>query len=113
MVSPVGNSVYSGQPSPAASITGDSVAALEGRVTQDQMQLQDWTTCVSAKTTKGQAAIQKLSGEISAVKEQIARALQTSSSAAAPSATGDSHGSSAHRVSSTTPRRPGTLDTWA
>jgi len=60
--------------------SGDrSVAALEGQVRQDKIQLNDWTTCVSAGTPKGQAAIQKLSGEISADKERIARAQQSSS----------------------------------
>lgn len=58
-----------------------SVAALEGRIRQDQVQLNDWTTCVSAGTPKGQSAIQKLSGEISAAKEQIARTLQAQSGA--------------------------------
>ncbi len=75
------------------------VAALEGQIRQDQVQLNDWTTCVSARTPKGQAAIQKLSGEISADKEQIARALQAKSGA--PAAT------------SAAPSRPGALDVWA
>jgi hypothetical protein len=62
------------------------VAALEGRIRQDQVQLNDWTTCVSANTPKGQSAIQKLSGEISADKEQIARTLQAQSSSPSPGA---------------------------
>jgi len=49
------------------------VAALEGRLRQARIQLNDWTTCVSAKTTKGQAEIQKLSGEVSADEQRIAR----------------------------------------
>jgi hypothetical protein len=67
-----------------------SVAALQGLIRQDQTQLNDWTTCVSANTPKGQSAIQKLSGEISADKEQITRTLQAQSgaSASSPSATG-------------------------
>jgi hypothetical protein len=56
-----------------------SVAALQGLIRQDQTQLNDWTTCVSANTPKGQSAIQKLSGEISADKEQISRTLQAQS----------------------------------
>jgi hypothetical protein len=76
-----------------------AVAALEGQIRQDQVQLNDWTTCVSAKTPKGQAAIQKLSGEISADKAHIARALQARSG-----------GSGA---SSATPSRPGAVDVWA
>ena len=82
-----------------------SVATLEGQIRQDQIQLNDWSTCVSAKTTKGQAAIQKLSGEISAAKDQVTRALQTQAQAqtqaAAPSAT------------SAAARHPGALDVWA
>jgi len=88
-----------------------SVATLEGQIRQDQIQLNDWSTCVSAKTTKGQAAIQKLSGEISAAKDQVTRALQeqaqaqtqtqTRTQAAAPSAT------------SAAARHPGALDVWA
>ncbi len=52
------------------------MGALEGRIQQKQAELNDWTTCVSARTAKGQAAIQKLSGEISADKQRIARAQQ-------------------------------------
>ena len=82
MVSAVGSSAYgaSAQCPPCAASGGSSVAAsLQGRIRQDQIQLNDWTTCVSAKTPKGQAAIQKLSGEITAGKEQITRALQARS----------------------------------
>jgi hypothetical protein len=64
MVTGVGSSSY------------DSVGALQGRIQQKQAELNDWTSCVSAKTTKGQAEIQKLSGEISADKERIAQAQQ-------------------------------------
>ena len=31
------------------------MAALEGRLQQARIKLDDWTTCVSAKTSKGQA----------------------------------------------------------
>ncbi|HUO20348.1 MAG TPA: hypothetical protein VMU44_11290 [Steroidobacteraceae bacterium] len=83
------------------SIAGSSpVASLEGRIRQDQVQLNDWTTCVSARTPKGQAAIQKLSGEISAAKEQVAQALQTQRGAARPPA-------------ATASTRSGSLDVWA
>ncbi len=81
----------------AVGISGSTVGALEGRIRQDQIQLNDWTTCVSAKTPKGQAAIQKLSGEISAAKEQIGRALQAQPAAPSPGA----------------PSRPGSVDVWA
>jgi len=82
------------------SIAGSSpVASLEGRIRQDQVQLNDWTTCVSARTPKGQAAIQKLSGEISAAKEQVAQALQAQRGAA--------------RRAATASTRSGSLDVWA
>jgi hypothetical protein len=85
VVSAIGPSAYG-----STSSGNSSVAALQGRIRQDQVQLNDWTTCVSASTPKGQSAIQKLSGEISADKEQITRTLQAQSSASAssPSATG-------------------------
>lgn len=70
MVTAIGPSAY------APSSGNSSVAALQGRIRQDQLQLNDWTTCVSANTPKGQSAIRKLSGEISADKEQITRTLQ-------------------------------------
>jgi hypothetical protein len=76
------------------------VAALQGQIRQAQVQLNDWTTCVSASTPKGQAAIQKLSGEISADKEQIARARETQSATS----------SSANAAQSS---RPGGVDVWA
>jgi hypothetical protein len=75
------------------------IAALEGQIRQNQMQLNDWTTCVSARTPKGQAAIQKLSGEISADKERVARALQARSAI--------------RPATSATPSRPGSVDVWA
>jgi hypothetical protein len=89
MVSAVGLSAYglSAQWPSAPTSGGSRIAALEGRIRQDQMQLNDWTTCVSAKTPKGQSAIQKLSGEISADKEQIARTLQAQSVALSPAST--------------------------
>jgi len=73
MVNAVGNSNYG---------MSASVQTLEGRIRQDKIQLDDWTTCVSANTPKGQTAIQKFSGDISAAKAQIGRALQSQSSAA-------------------------------
>lgn len=100
MVSAVGSpsAAHAQWPSCTAS-RGSSVAVLEGQIRQDQIQLNDWSTCVSASTPKGQAAIQKLSGEISADKEQIARALQQQSGAPAASAAA--------------PSRPGAVDVWA
>ncbi len=53
-----------------AAHTASSVASLNGQIRQAKSQLDDWTTCVSSKTTKGQTEIQRLSGEISAAKQQ-------------------------------------------
>jgi hypothetical protein len=89
MVTGVGNSPYGLQP-PAPATGGGSVAALSGRIRQDQVQLNDWTSCVSAKTPKGQAEIRKLAGEISADKQRISRALQAQSNAASASAAASS-----------------------
>jgi hypothetical protein len=86
MVTGIGSSAYGADirsPAPATS-DSTSVASLQGRIQQEKIQLDDWTTCVSSKTTKGQAEIQKLSGEISAAKEQVARALQGQSQSPAP-----------------------------
>lgn len=101
----------------AVGISAHDPSALEGRIRQDQIQLNDWTTCVSAKTPKGQAAIQKLSGEISADKEQIARALQAqsgvpSAASAASSADAQSAKSASLRAASA-PGRPSAVDVWA
>jgi hypothetical protein len=87
-----------------------TVAALQGQVRQVRSQLDDWTTCVSAKTTKGQAAIQKLSGELSAVQGQIARVLQTDSGSGSGQLTPAAPGQSDR---STTRTHPGSIDVWA
>jgi len=65
-----------------------STAALQGQIKRDQLDLNDWVTCVSAKTPKGKAEIQKISGEISSAKERIARieASETGSTTASRSA---------------------------
>jgi hypothetical protein len=57
-----------------------SVASLNGQIRQAKIQLDDWTTCVSAKTPRGQAEIQRLSGEISAAKEHEQRVAGSSGS---------------------------------
>ena len=59
--------------STTASHTAGSVASLNGQIRQDKIQLDDWTTCVSSKTPRGQAEIQRLSGAISAAKEHEQR----------------------------------------
>ena len=99
MVTGVGLSACSSQPIYPAPSAGGSVAALKGQIQQEQVQLNDWATCVSAKTTKGQAEIRKLSGEISAARQQINRVQQTQSA------------QQSHTATSTS--RPGAVDVWA
>jgi len=67
---------------------GGNVGALQGRLQQARIQLNDWTTCVSAKTTKGQAEIQKLSGEVSADEQKIARSQLADTAASSSSRVG-------------------------
>jgi hypothetical protein len=71
-------------PSPS-SASGASIASVNGQIRQDKQELDDWTTCVSAKTTKGQAEIQRLSGELSAAQDRAHRlaAAQVQASPAA------------------------------
>lgn len=72
MVIGVGNAAID----PLGATTGRaaaSVASLNGQIRQTKTQLDDWTTCVSSKTTRGQAEIQRLSGKISAAREQEQR----------------------------------------
>ncbi|HEX4051111.1 MAG TPA: hypothetical protein VHY19_09555 [Steroidobacteraceae bacterium] len=104
MVSGVGASVHDAgarYPPPATS-GGNTITALEGRIELAKIQLNDWTTCVSAKTPKGQAAIQKLSGEIGAIKDQITKALQASAGA-----------TSQPSLAASPTSRPGSVDVWA
>jgi hypothetical protein len=61
--------------------------SLTGQIQQDKQQLDDWTTCVSAKTTKGQAEIQRLSGALSAAEQQLHRLAASTSQASADSPT--------------------------
>jgi hypothetical protein len=72
-------------PGPSAA-SRTSIASANGQIRQDEQQLNDWTTCVSAKTTKGQAEIQRLSAQLSAAEERAHRlaALQPQASPAAP-----------------------------
>jgi hypothetical protein len=67
---------------------GGNVGALQGRLQQARIKLNDWTTCVSAKTTKGQAEIQKLSGEVSADEQKIAQSQQADAAASSSSRVG-------------------------
>jgi hypothetical protein len=57
-------------PGPSA---GASISSVDGQIRQDKQQLDDWTTCVSAKTTKGQAEIQRLSADLRAAEDRAPR----------------------------------------
>jgi hypothetical protein len=57
----------------ARAASTQSIASLNGQIQQFKQQLDDWTTCVSAKTTKGQAEIQRLSGELSGAEDRVKR----------------------------------------
>jgi hypothetical protein len=57
-----------------------TTASLEGQIRAAREQLNDWATCVSATTPKGQAEIRSLSAQISAAQERINR-LQPSGGA--------------------------------
>jgi hypothetical protein len=111
MVNSVGNT---GCATGSASVAS-AVGSLNGRIRNDKMQLDDWATCVSAKTVKGQAEIQRLSSQISAEREQVSRveALQTraasQTSATAHQAVDAGYGPGA-RLSAI---RSHSLDVWA
>jgi hypothetical protein len=119
MVSGVGgpaNGTGVQSPTGTASTGGASVASLQGRIRQDKIQLDDWTTCVSSKTTKGQAEIQKLSGELSATKDQLARALRSQPQSSAPAAATSVPGVRSvppASLSASVGRYRGRVDVWA
>jgi hypothetical protein len=106
-----GTAVYTG--------SGASVASLTGQLRRDQAQLDDWTTCVSAKTTKGQAEIERLSGAVSAEREQIERAqAQPAGNSSSPAPEAGARGNeSADAVYQADGRRLAnathSLDVWA
>jgi hypothetical protein len=84
---PISNAMGSTNlPGPGAASRA-SVASANDQIRQDKQQLDDWTTCVSAKTTKGQAEIQRLSGELSAAEARTHRlaAQQAQAPATTPS----------------------------
>jgi hypothetical protein len=83
----------------------DSLAALSGEIRDDQIQLNDWTTCVSAKTSKGQAEIQKLTARVSAAKEHVAQIEAQNAQSQPPAA----QASTSHEQE----RSGGLVDTWA
>jgi hypothetical protein len=105
MVTCAGVSAYSPQSAYPSDSGGDSVSALQGRIQRARGQLNDWTTCVSAKTPKGQSEIQKLSGEISADKQKIAQAQQSKHALAARSDS-PGHSATSARVGA------GSVDVW-
>jgi len=109
MVTSTGLSPYPSAPSYRGASGGDNVGALQGRIQQARAQLNDWTTCVSAKTPKGQAEIQKFAGEISADKSKIARAQQSQANTPA-AVTPDTR---THGPSEISDRRGGLVDLWA
>jgi hypothetical protein len=82
---------HSNQPVPSAASSA-SVSSANGQIRLDKQQLDDWTTCVSAKTTKGQAEIQRLSAALSAAEDQAHRlvALQPQGSPAATASSASS-----------------------
>jgi hypothetical protein len=74
---------------PGAQSTRNTTASLEGQIRAARAQLNDWVTCVSATTPKGQAEIRSLSAQISAAQEKINRLspLEKTSGAATASPT--------------------------
>src|SRR5277367_4023376 len=70
-------SLYLGQEPQTVSVGNISAqhtaASLEGQIRAAREQLNDWVTCVSATTPKGQAEIRSLSAQISAAQEHINR----------------------------------------
>jgi hypothetical protein len=84
----------------SAQTTKGTAASLEGQIRTAREQLNDWVTCVSASTPKGQAEIRSLSAQISAAQEQINHLRPTTSTTDAGTGTG----AGAVGVS---------LDTWA
>jgi hypothetical protein len=69
----------------AAQSTQNTAASLEGQIRAAREQLNDWVTCVSATTPKGQAEIHSLSAQISAAQEKINHLAPTEGSAVAGS----------------------------
>jgi hypothetical protein len=57
----------------ASQSTQSTAASLQGQIRAAREQLNDWVTCVSATTPKGQAEIRSLSAQISAAQEHIDR----------------------------------------
>lgn len=58
-----------------------SAAAVSDQIRRYKQQLDDWTTCVSAKTTKGQAEIQRLAAELGGAESRAHRLAASQSEA--------------------------------
>lgn len=61
---------------PKARAANDQSGALDGEILRDQVQLNDWLTCVSANTPKGKEEIQSLTARISAAKQHVTQLTQ-------------------------------------
>lgn len=108
---------------PTARATDDQSGALSGEILRDQVQLNDWLTCVSANTPKGQAEIQSLTARINAAKQHINK-LNAAKAAAAPASQLSRTQRNTPPAAKTTPttdpaathsssRQGSLLDTWA
>ena len=62
------------------------LAAVNDQIRRDKQQLDDWTTCVSAKTTKGQAEIQRLSADLAGAQSRAHRIAASGSDTPSTSA---------------------------
>ena len=84
---PLSGAIGSAHLQSSSAASGGSVAAVNDQIRQDKQQLDDWTTCVSAKTTKGQAEIQRLSAALGGAESRAHRlaASESQTSAAASS----------------------------
>jgi hypothetical protein len=84
---PISTAIQSAPLPGASTASGTNLASVNGLIRQTRQQLDDWTTCVSAKTTKGQAEIQRLSAQLSGAENRAQRlaALQPQAPPTAPS----------------------------
>jgi len=105
-----------------------STAALQGEIQRDQLDLNDWVTCVSATTPKGKAEIRQISGEISSAKQRIARieasmprtptsasssnTTAVASATTSPSSTAASTKTASHSDAGAMQGRGGLIDVW-
>ena len=91
----------------------DPVPALQGMVRREEMDLQDWLSCVSASTPKGRAEIQSLSAQISAARAEISRAQQSQSATHSTPAQSLTYSAPTAVSKAATQTQPGQLDVWA